>query len=103
MRRALGILTLLAVMVMAAAAIVLRGSGGFGNGQNAAVVIQTALASMDYASFMLGISAGMLLMWILYVPWGSAPAAASNLMRGWWRRAALVVFIAAGLAVLVYY
>ena len=58
MRRALGLLALLAVMLAAAAHVVLRGSSGFASGSGA--VVQAALTSIDYTSLVLGASAGML-------------------------------------------
>lgn len=98
MRRALGLLALLAVMLAAAAHIVLRGSSGFASGSGA--VVQAALTSIDYASLMLGASAGMFLMAVGQVFQGPAYPMRR---RAWSMRLAVVAFAAAGIAVLAYY
>ena len=104
MRRALGILTLFAVMVMAAANIVLRSSGGFGNGQSTAALVRNAMGSVDYASLVFGLSAGMILMWVFFTP--RVAVRGGGLVIGprlWPRRLALIALLGAGAAALVYY
>lgn len=99
MRRALGLLALLAVMLAAAAHIVLRGSSGFASGSGA--VVHAALTSIDYASLILGASAGMFLMALGQVFQGTAYPMRRG--RAWSMRLAVVAVAAVGIAVLAYY
>lgn len=99
MRKALGLLALLAVMLAAAAHIVLRGSPGFAGGSGA--VIQAALTSIDYSSLIFGASGGMFLMALGQVFYG--PAYPMRRGRAWSMRLALVAVAAIGIAALAYY
>ena len=100
MRRAFGLLALLAVLLAAAAHVVLRGSPGFAGGSSA--IVQAALLSIDYASLVLGASAGMLLMGLSQLRHGSASSMRRGRAGAWSMRLALVAIVAIGLGALVY-
>ena len=99
MRRALGLLALLAVMLAAAAHIVLRGSPGVAGGSGA--VVQAAVLSIDYASLILGASAGMFLMGLGHIFQG--PGYPMRRGRPWAMRLAALVVAIGGVAALAYY
>jgi hypothetical protein len=101
MRRALGLLALLAVMLAAVAHIVLRGSPGFAGGSGA--VVQAALLSIDYASLILGASAGMFLMGLGRVFQGPGYPVRRGRVGAWSMRLAAVAVAAISIAALAYY
>lgn len=101
MRRVLGLLALLAVMLAAAAHIVLRGSPGFAGGSGA--VVQAALLSIDYASLILGASTGMLLMGFGRLFHTSGYPMRRGRASAWSMRLAVVVVAMIGVAALAYY
>jgi hypothetical protein len=86
-------------MLAAAAHIVLRGSPGFAGGSGA--VIQAALLSIDYASLILGASAGMFLMGLGQLFQG--PGYRMRRGRLWGMRLAVLAVAIGGIAVLAYY
>ena len=100
MRRAFGLLALLAVLLAAAAHIVLRGSPGFAGGSGA--IVQAALLSIDYASLVLGASAGMFLMALSQLRQGPMPSMRRGRASAWSMRLALVALVAIGLGALAY-
>ena len=98
MRRVLGLLALLAVMLAAAAHVVLRGSSGFASGSGA--VVQAALTSIDYTSLVLGASAGIFLMTLGQVFQGPAYPMRR---RVWSMRLGMIAVAVIGIAAMVYY
>lgn len=101
MRRALGLLALLAVLLAAAAHVVLRGSPGFAGGSGA--IVQAALLSIDYASLVLGASAGMFLMGLSQLRHGPALSMRRGRASAWSARLAVVTVVVVGVAALAYY
>jgi hypothetical protein len=101
MRRALGLLALLAVTLAAAAHIVLRGSPGFAGGSGA--VVQAALLSIDYTSLILGASAGMFLMALGRVFQGPGYPMRRGRAGPWGMRLAMGAVAVICIAALAYY
>ena len=101
MRRALGLLALLAVLLAAAAHVVLRGSPGFAGGSGA--IVQAALLSIDYASLVLGASAGMFLMGLGQLRHGPVLSMRRGRAGAWSARLAVVTVVVVGVAALAYY